>query len=184
MKILLSVFLLTFLSLPLHAQTITFGKNDDIIKVAKGSSVTINADTAYIVSTARAQYINKKLDQLDSIQILYNDLVDNRNELLNELKKAQKTLSKLLNHLQGDSTLLNANIVEIVANLDHTLTNLKKNNEELKKNNKALKTEIKHLEDLVKQLRNQTKGIWWNNVADKIVVFAGGVGLGLLIALL
>ena len=167
-----------------QGQSITFTNKSDVKKVYKGSIVKISADSAYIVGTIRAVYINDRLDELDSVQVLYNDLVDSRNELVRTLKETHKTLTQLLHQMHGDSAAISHNTAEIITALDQSLNNLKDNNEELKTNNKALSTEIKNLEILVKKLKKETKGLWWSNATDKIVAFVGGVGIGLLITIL
>ena len=166
------------------AQSVTFHAADDFIKVPKGSTVNINSDTAYVVSPSRIKYINRQLDGLDSIHTLYNDLVDNRNVLFNELKKASKAVKRLESLMQSDSARLNSDITEILSGLETTLTELRQNNEVLKSNNELLEKKTMQLEGLVKELRKETRGIWWNGLLDKAVVFAGGIGIGLLIAAL
>ena len=163
---------------------VTFHTSDDFIKANKGATVRIAADTAYVVSTSRIRYINNQLDNLDSIQLLYNDLVDNRNTLLDELKKTNKVLKRIGELIEADSTVLSNDMAFILRDLSATLNDLKRNNGELKKNNETLEHKSQQLERLVKELRKETKGIWWNGLLDKVVVFAGGVGVGLLVAAL
>ena len=164
------------------SQNINFKQNDDFIKVTRGSIVEIKTDTAYVISTSRAVYINEKLDKLDEIQGLYNNLVTNRNELLDELKNTRGVLTKLVAHVQRDSTLLSDNITELISELDSSLTDLKNNNDELKQNNNQLRTKINQLERLVGDLKKETKHIWWTALGDKFITFIGGVGVGILIA--
>ncbi|PTB90918.1 hypothetical protein C9994_16475, partial [Marivirga lumbricoides] len=64
------------------------------------------------------------------------------------------------------------------------LTDLKENNEELKQNNSSLKSEVDKLHELVEKLKKETRGIWWDGLTDKIIVFIGGAGVGALLLLL
>lgn len=166
------------------AQDITFRSTDDFIEVYKGTEVTIKADTAYILSKSRASFIDKRLDQLDSLKRVYNSLFDNREELLSELEATQEILEKISDLLSENGTIINDDFREIIEELDKTITNLKTNNEQLKTNNKSLKKEIDDLHSLVKKLRKETRAIWWDGLTDKVVVFVGGVGVGALLFLL
>lgn len=112
---------------------------------------------------------------------MYNDLVDNRNELFGELKKTHNVLTKLLSHLEGDSTLLSENVTDLINQLSVSLADLKSINEILKKNNNELKGKTEQLQRLVADLKKETRGIWWNGVADKIVVFVAGIGVGIIV---
>lgn len=166
------------------SQTIMFDKHEDYKTVIYNDTLVIKTDTAYILNKSRAAYINQKLDELDEIKQLYNGLVSNRNELLGELKKTHKLLSKLSNKMEQDSLYMNENLSLIIDGLNESLNELKINNEALKSNNTELVSRIKQLETLVGELKRETRGIWWNGITDKVVVFAGGIATGLIIALL
>jgi len=58
-------------------QEVKFHKNDDFIKVGKGTTVSIEADSAYVVSDGRGRFINNHLDDLYCTEPLYNQLADN-----------------------------------------------------------------------------------------------------------
>lgn len=161
-----------------------FKSNDDYARLIHGDTLIVVADTAYVVSITRAEFINQKLDELDEIQTLYNDLTDNRNELLNELKKTHKTLGKLLVHMQGDATYINNDLTTLINELNQSLSDLKTNNETLKNNNVELGSKVAQLQRLVSELKKETRGLWWNGVADKLVAFAGGVGAGVLLVII
>ena len=180
MKSILSTLLL-LVCLSMQAQNVKFSQNDDFTRVTKGTIVNIEADTAYLVSTVRAAFLNEKLDELDEIQGLYNSLLDNRNELKKELKSVQKLLSKLAKKMEADSANLSSNFTFIITDLDKTLNDLKENNQSLAQNNQDLKGRINELKRIVKDLKKETRGIWWNGLTDKLVAFAGGVGVGILL---
>ncbi len=162
-------------------QEVKFHKNDDFIKVGKGTTVSIEADSAYVVSGSRVRFINNQLDALDSIHTLYNQLADNRNELFDQLKKTNKALTRLGKVMKSDSTLLSGSVGQILTDLELTLNDLKSNNQQLKLNNNELEQKAQALEGLVKQLRKETRAIWIDGLWDKVLAFAGGVGVGILI---
>lgn len=176
--------LLCCITVGLNAQNIRFSNNDDFIKVTKGSLVEVKADTAYVVSKGRADFLNQKLDELEEVQNLYNGLLENRNELKKEIKIIHKLMTKLSDNLEKDSTVFSNNLTAIVDDLDKTLTDLKANNQTLSQNNTSLQHRTNELKRIVKDLRKETRGLWWNGLTDKLVAFAGGVGIGVLIAAL
>lgn len=169
-------------ALSLNAQNINFHKNDDFIKVVEGNIVEIKADTAFVVSKSRAEFLNNKLDELQKVQEMYTGLLDNRNELNQELKTIQKLMTKLAANLEKDSAGLSGNLTVIVADLDKTLVDLKDNNQTLSDNNASLLAKTDELKRIVKDLKKETRGLWWNGLTDKLVAFAGGVGIGILLA--
>ena len=166
-----------------YCQTIRFHNNDDYIKVKAGDNIEIKADSAYLVSAVRAESLNSKLDELDEIKVLYNDLADNRKELLEEIKKAHKLLTKLTSHMQGDNVVVSSNLSSLILDLDNSIADFKNNNLHLKQNNNELASKISQLERLVNNLRKETKGLWWNGITDKIISFAAGVGVGAVLVL-
>lgn len=166
----------------LNAQNVNFSNNDDFIKVTQGNVVTIKADTAYVVSKGRAAFLNEKLDELQEIQKMYNGIVANEKELKKELKNVQKLIGKLAASLEKDSAAISNNVIEIVDDLDDTLSELRESNTSLKQNNQTLLARTVELKRIVKDLRKETRGLWWNGLTDKLVAFAGGVGIGILLA--
>ena len=67
------VYILLFISsLICNGQEINFSGNPDRIMVFAGQKVNIKIDTAYILSSGKATYINQKLDELRDVKRLYN----------------------------------------------------------------------------------------------------------------
>lgn len=184
MKYFLSLFLLFGTLLSANAQTITFTSDSDKVMVTKGTMVQIEADTAFIIGKARAMNLNRQLDELMKVKGIYNGLLHSRNELVEELSSIQKILEKLLTRIEKDSAYMSDNLSDLITDIDKTLLNLKQSNESLAKNNQMLTQKANTLKKLVKALRKETRWIWWNGLADKIVVFGGGVGVGAILALL
>ena len=77
--------------------------------------------------------------------------------------------------------MISQNLSSIINDLDETLADLKTNNQTLKKSNSDLLSKIDQLERIVKDLKKETKWMWWNGLADKVVALVAGVGLGLLV---
>ena len=163
------------------AQNIKFSNNDDFIKTVRGEVIEINTDTAYVVSKSRVEFLNHKLDELQEIQQIYGDMANNHKDLLKELTRIQKLVNKLSSRLEEDSSLISQNLSSIINDLDETLADLKTNNQTLKKSNSDLLSKIDQLERIVKDLKKETKWMWWNGLADKVVALVAGVGLGLLV---
>ena len=164
-----------------RTQNIKFSNNDDFIKTVRGEVIEINTDTAYVVSKSRVEFLNHKLDELQEIQQLYGDMDSNHKELLTELTRIQKLVDKLSSRLEEDSSLISLNLSSIINDLDETLADLKTNNQTLKKSNSDLLSKVDQLERIVKDLKKETKWMWWNGLADKVVAVVAGIGIGILV---
>ena len=163
------------------AQQKQFLNSDSKILVVAGDVVTIKTDSAFVISKTTAQFLNQKLDELAEIQVLYNDIVDNRNELLDQLSNVQSQVSKLSNRLKNEQGKINGDLSTVLSGLDLALDDLKENNQALKANNTQLQAKIVQLENIVKDLRKEIRHIWWNGLTDKLVAFGVGVAAGALI---
>lgn len=177
----ITIVLLAIVSESISAQTIKFSDKDDLKRAIRGDLIEINTDTAYVVSKSRAEFLNQKLDELKEIQRLYNNLANNHNQLFKELNRIQKLVGKLSSRLKGDSSMISRNLSSIIDDLDETLVDLKNNNQTLKRSNSELLSKIDQLEKIVSNLKKETRWMWWNGLADKIVALAAGVGIGILV---
>jgi len=180
MKIFLIVILF-FVLKSLQSQTLDFYTSDDTKKVIKGDIVSIKADTAYIINVSRAFYLNKKLDELTEIKHSYVDLSINHAKVIEEITEIQTVVSKLIIRLQNDSAVNSKKLDSALIDLDKTLANLKISNNNLIGNNAELLTEIVRLEKISKDLKRVNRWVWWNGLTDKLVVLAGGIGVGFLL---
>ena len=161
-----------------------FSGKQDKATVFKGDTIVITAETAYLINKERAQKLDYQLNELQEIKSMYNKLVGDHNVLLAEIKKAQKYLNKLAKKLQKDGLTSVNKLDEILIDLDTTLDELKNNNGKLSKTNGELKKQINSLQKSVNALKDEAKWIWWNGAMDKVVAFGGGIGVGILIALI
>lgn len=162
------------------AQEVVFdGK--DVLRVSAGTFVRIEADSAFILNRKTKDFLNKQLDQLDEVQATYNDLVDNRNALLEETESIRKMVAKLALKLESDSATVGDNLDQILEDLEKTLSELRGNNQQLRSNNESLEGRIEELERIRDELKKETRAIWWNGLLDKLVALAGGIGVGILI---
>lgn len=184
MKRLLILFLFFCISGMLNAQnTIRFSNNSDSKKVTNGTTVIIAVDTAYVIGKVKAVFIEQKIKELQEIKVLYNNMADNHNKLLDDLTRVQTILEEFKKKVVGDSISISQNFKRLIADLDVSLKELKANNSELKRNNDELKSQVDQLEKIIAQLRKETRGIWWNGLTDKLVAFAGGIGVGMVLML-
>lgn len=177
----ITIVLLAIVSESISAQNIKFSDKDDLKRTFRGDVIEINTDTAYVVNKSRAEFLNQKLNELKEIQQLYNNLANNHNELFKELNRIQKLVGKLSSRLKGDSSMISRNLSSIIDDLDETLVDLKNNNQTLKRSNSELLSKIDQLEKIVSNLKKETRWMWWNGLADKIVTLAAGVGIGILV---
>jgi DNA repair exonuclease SbcCD ATPase subunit len=181
MKLIQLLVVFAIITVSVNSQTIRFNNQSDVTKVYNGQTVKIEVDTAYVIGKTKAQFINQKIEELNQIKFIYNNMAENHNRLLIDLSKLQELLEKLKEKTITDSVAISSNFKQLLTQLDISLNELKVNNEQLKKNNSELETQISKLEKIIKQLRKEARGIWWNGVADKLVAFAGGVGVGVLL---
>jgi hypothetical protein len=53
------------------AQKKVFSTGDDVLKTSIGDTIIIASDSAYVLSGGRAEYLNNRLNELDTIKLLY-----------------------------------------------------------------------------------------------------------------
>ena len=183
MRLLITIVMISLPSL-LWAQEKNFLSTDDKRMVVQGDVINIKADTAFVINKSIAAFLNQKLDELAEIQILYNDIVDNRNQLVVELKTLEAQLVRLERQLERDEQIIDEELTTIISEMDIALADLKQNNQVLKGNNDELQTKVHQLERIVKELRKEIRNIWWNGLTDKLVAFGVGVAAGALIIII
>ncbi|HOU68170.1 MAG TPA: hypothetical protein PKW49_06275 [Paludibacteraceae bacterium] len=149
-----------------------------------GNQVKVEADSAYMVSKKRAAAINQRLDELDSLRSVCSVLMTRNNALSEGLSQTYNSLLHLKDELDKDADIQNRHLSSILNDLDKTNADLKSNNLSLKGNNEDFSTQIKELDSVVKKLKRETRWIWWNGCADKVVAFAAGIGVGVLVCVL
>ncbi|MEP5612436.1 MAG: hypothetical protein ABJP45_09320 [Cyclobacteriaceae bacterium] len=178
--VLLLMLCTTFLGV---SQSKKFRSSDQKMLVVKGDIIEVNADSAYIISSSRALILNEKLDELTSARKLNGELKSVNDQLLTKVKEVEKLVSKILSRMESDKTDIGEGFDDILAELDKSLDVMKENNKDLAANNSNLKLQITAMDDTINKLKKEIRGIWWNGVADKIVVGILGLGIGLLIGL-
>ena len=165
------------------SQNRKFKSSDQKMLVVNGDIVEVTADSAYIISSSRALILNEKLDELTKARELNSELKKVNTELLTKVKEVEKLVSKILSRMESDKVDIGNGFDEILGELDKSLDVMKENNKDLATNNADLKHQISSMDDTINKLRKEIRGIWWNGVADKIVVGVLGLGIGLLIGL-
>lgn len=179
----LSIILLLISPL-LFSQEIKFRNSDQKLVLKQGDLVRIHADTAYVISRARAKLLNEKLDELANAQKLNANLQTINQDLLDKVKEVEKLVAKLLKRMEASTSEVDVDLEGILNDLDKNLASLKQNNSELARNNQDLKKQIGEMDQTIDKLKKEIRGIWWNGFTDKIVVGALGLGLGYLIGVL
>ncbi|WP_258104422.1 hypothetical protein [Marinoscillum sp. MHG1-6] len=160
-----------------YAQERHFRESDQKLMVHHGEMVKIDTDTAFVISSSRAQLLNEKLDELVEMRLTNLELQVINQSLLEKVKEVEVLVSKLIVRMEDDATQTSIAFDDIVAQLDTSLVTLGNNNEELHRNNLELESQIQQMEHTIKKLKRNIRGIWWNGVTDKLV--AGGIGFGL-----
>lgn len=161
---------------------VRFGSGDQKVKVFRGQTVRITADSAYVISSDRARLLNEKLKELEAAHQTNTTLANVNDELLTKVRQIEGLVSQLLRRMEGDAEAVNLDMEQILAELDRSLQVLKENNERLEQNNTDLNHQIADMKRTVKLLKKEIRGIWWNGIADKIVAGGMGLGAGLLLA--
>lgn len=182
-KKLLLIFSLLVSIFQAESQTKKFRPSDQKMLVKAGDKVEINADSAYIISASRALLLNEKLDELVGAQELNSELKSVNKELLSKIKEVDKLVSKILSRMESDNLEVNADFDQLLIELDANLDSMKENNKELASNNNQLKQQIAAMDATISKLKKEIRGIWWNGLADKIVVGIVGIGIGFIIGL-
>ena len=175
-------FLLLFFAVHInYGQTININDNDKIIKVVKNDKIAINVDYAFIVPPNKASLINDQLEQLVKVREAYKDIKESRKNIVLELNKTDKQLRKLLERIKKDDTVVDDNLETILTKIDQSVNNLNSANNQLKTTNDSLQDEVLQLKKINGDLKKITRGIWWNGVLDKTIMFIAGGALGILV---
>lgn len=179
---------LTFLSFALslaigavQAQNVHFRNTDQKVQVVKDDLVRIDADTAYLISKSRASMLNEKLEELTYMRRTHEELQTLNQAQLDKLKEVEGLVTKLLEQTEGGTSDITQNLDLFVNELDGHMKTLKENNTQLGENNKTLEHQIAAMDQTISKLKKNIRGIWWNGVADKLVIGVAGLGVGLVI---
>lgn len=167
-----------------QAQDIRFRDSDQKIMVRKGQTVKVETDTAYIISKSRANALNEKLTELAQLRENYNTLQGSNRELISKLGEVQELVTRLMQQMEDDHRSVDVNLAAVTSELQSSIDALKENNEQLVSNNEQLEQKIEALNATIRKLKKEIRGIWWNGLADKLVVGLAGVGIGMLIVAL
>lgn len=169
---------------PAFTQVLKFNKSTDIIKAKMGDTILVLTDSAYVLSGKRADYLNDKLAELDTIKGMYSDQSEDRRELIDKIEELDHLILNLRDDFIKDTLIISNNLKSIISDLDAISMDLRKNNEELKTNNIELQKRVIRLEQLIGELKKQMRGIWWNGIADKILAFGAGIVTGAAVILI
>jgi hypothetical protein len=168
----------------LQAQKRVFRNNSDVMKVRKGDLIEIEADSAFVLSGNRADYLNQRLNELDTIRRIYEGMGLQKEELIRQVDELSSLISNLKTDMVQDSIRIRNELGVVIQDLHAITADLKQNNLELRQNNEDLNVRIERLNTVIKELKREMRWIWWNGLTDKIVVFAAGVGVGAVLVLL
>ncbi|XOV94422.1 MAG: hypothetical protein ACFHWX_06895 [Bacteroidota bacterium] len=178
MKAVITYFLFLMLVISAQAQLRTFQSRDSRLKVYYGDTVSILADSAYIVSAAQALLLNEKLLELKDAQRTNNDLYTIHTELLNRVGEIEQQVSRLLSRLQSEHRVMEENLVLLLSELDQSIAILQQANTELTLNNTQLQDQLALMDQTVKHLRKENRRLGWHQLRDKAVIAILGLSLG------
>ncbi len=172
------------ISINVNAQLKTFDQYSDVSKYYKGDTIAIKTDSVFILSGGRAEYLNQRLNELDTIRRMYSDLSIQREEFHLKIDELDSLLKKLQIQMKNDSLQLRNNLQIVIDELAVLSQDLKENNQSLKNTNRELENRIESLNAVIKDLKREMRWIWWNGLNDKIVAFSAGILIGALVIFL
>lgn len=181
MKALMTIWLLA-LGMALTAQRVVpFGAKDDKLKVYYMDSVLILADSAYVISDARAQLLNDKLAELQHAYTTNATLIDVNAVLLDKVLEIERLVLQLMTRIKDDQELAAMNIDELLSDLDGHIQELQRTNIKLDQQNADLQRQLDAMEHTIKRLKRAIHKTWWRSALDKILIGLAGFGLGWLV---
>ncbi|XOV91131.1 MAG: hypothetical protein ACFHWX_13070 [Bacteroidota bacterium] len=181
MKTVATSILYLMLAIMAQAQQRTFSARDSRLKVYYGDTVSILADSAYIVSAAQALLLNEKLLELKDAQRTNKELYTVHTELLDRVGEIEEQVSRLLNRLQSEHRVMEENLVLLLSELDQSIAILQQANTELTLNNTQLHDQLALMDQTVKHLRKENRRLGWHQLRDKAVIAIIGLSLGYLL---
>jgi DNA repair ATPase RecN len=170
-------FLFMLSTMNIYSQ-VDFKASEQYKVVYQDDTVTIHADTAFIVSKTLAGYFNRNVLDLQDLKQKYNNLIRDNQKLGKELEKALKLVDNLLKENTAGNEDVVSNLNAKIGELNAIILSLETVNKQLTGTNKNFEAEIKNLKKLNHDLKRLTRGIWWNGITDKLVAFGGGLVIG------
>tara|TARA_Y100001972_G_scaffold124247_1_gene173015 strand:- start:800 stop:1354 length:555 start_codon:yes stop_codon:yes gene_type:complete len=164
-----------------QAQQRTFQSRDSRLKVYYGDTVSILADSAYIVSAAQALLLNEKLLELKAAQLTNQELHATHAELLDRVGEIEQQVSRLLSRLQSEHRVMEENLVLLLSELDQSIAILQQANTELTLNNTQLNDQLALMDQTVRHLRKENRRLGWHHLRDKAAIAILGLSLGYLL---
>ncbi len=181
MKALLNIWIL-IVCLSVNArQLIPFRSEDQKLKVYHMDSVLIMADSAYVISGARAQLLNDKLAELHRAYATNAQLVDVNAVLLDKVIEIERLVLQLMQRMQEDEELVTMNLNELLTDLDSHIQQLQATNTQLDEQNASLKRQLDAMEQTIKRLKRAIRTLWWRGAVEKVLIGLAGFGIGWLI---
>ncbi len=181
MKSVITSFLFLMLVITAQAQQRTFQSRDSRLKVYYGDTVSILADSAYIVSAAQALLLNEKLLELKAAQLTNQELHATHAELLDRVGEIEQQVSRLLSRLQSEHRVMEENLVLLLSELDQSIAILQQANTELTLTNTQLNDQLALMDQTVRHLRKENRRLGWHHLRDKAVIAILGLSLGYLL---
>ena len=176
------LIILTALGWQFAISQVHFRNSDQKIMVTKGTTVSVDTDTAYVISKSRAQLLNERLDELETIRSVNESLRTNNRELTERIKRIEELISKLIGKMEADQAGTALDMNALIGELDSHLGKLKENNDQLATNNSNLEHQIALMDQTIRKLKKDIRGIWWNGITDKLIVGVSCLTVGFLLA--
>lgn len=181
MKPVITSCLFLMLVISAQAQQRTFQSRDSRLKVYYGDTVSILADSAYIVSAAQALLLNEKLLELKAAQLTNQELHATHTELLDRVGEIEQQVSRLLTRLKSEHRVMEENLVLLLSELDQSIAILQQANTELTLNNTQLHDQLALMDQTVKHLRKENRRLGWHQIREKMTIAVVALGLGYLL---
>jgi len=177
--------LLTVFSTTIYSQeTISFKGNSKAIVAIQGQMVSIEVDTAYVLSYTSGKVIKERRLELIRMRSINDSLETILVSNVGQLENLSVFIDSLKSQALVDSVSIASSFKMSIDKLNQLNNSLQLENSKLQEIQKQQETLISGQETEINALKKKTKGIWWNGVKDKLAVFAGGVLVGAVIVLL
>ena len=181
MKTILALWMLCA-SLWLKAeQWIPFHAADQKLKVYRMDSVLIMADSAYVISGARAQLLNDKLRELKSVYQAYDEQLTVNATLLTRIETIEGLVRELMARMQEDQELVSLQLDDLLTDLDQQIRDLQDTNQRLDEQNALLERQLVAMEATIQRLKRTIRTLKWRSAMEKVLIGLAGVGIGWLL---
>ena len=175
----LTILLLWAGSTVAAAQSLVFRQGR--MKVYHGDTVTILADSAWIIGQAQAQLINERLLALQAVQEEHRAVLASYKAVQSRIAAIEKQAQRLTAQLLLDNQLVGSHLELLLVDLDRSIAIIGQSNSDLLAINDDLRSQLDHLDLTVKHLKKENRALRWKHVRTTVGVGAAGLLVGFVV---